>query len=425
MSERYKDQIAAAFFSERPGTGIEFVIMLLATVAVPFIIFWDSSQPIRIFVGLSLSGLGLLTTLTYLRKYLSKIEKRKDLANNLLDHLPCYAILICKDLRILWTDQLFRTHFGNGKGTKCYELCRSTDSPCEECPVQKTFMDGEIHTLQQSWTTKAEERLDLMIHSAPLKDENGAIVAVLEIAVNITPVKEIQRQLVMMGQTVAGMAHSIKNIMMGLDGGIYVVNRGLEADDQAEVKEGWQMVQLNFDKVARLVEDILYCSKEREPELKEIKPNDVLQEVYELYKDTAKSYDISMTIDLDENLDKAVMDPKGLHKVAANLVTNAIDACKVDLWKDSHEINLSSRKGMDGSTVLEITDNGAGMDEEIKGRAFEEFFSSKGNQGTGLGLMVTQKVVHEHGGTIRFRSSPGKGTTFTVVFPPGQLKGAE
>ncbi len=422
MSVRDKDQIAGAFSSQRSGMPLGLFVILLATVAVPFLLLWDWSQPVRMVVGLSASGLGLAAAWVYLRRSLSKLEKLNDLSRKVLDDLPCYAVLIDPDLRVLWTDRLFRTHFGGGHGTRCHEICEGADSSFAECPAQKTLVDGEIHTLQQTWTTKEGERVDLIIYSAPLADDNGAIMAALEIAVNITSVKEIQRQLIMMGQTVAGMAHSIKNIMMGLDGGIYVVNRGLEADDRAEMKEGWDMVQLNFDKVARLVEDILYCSKEREPELQEIKPNDVIQEVYHLYNDTARSYDITMMIDLDENLDKAVIDPKGLHKVVANLVANAIDACKVDLWKDSHQVQLLSRKGEDGSTVLEVSDNGVGMDEEIKGRAFEEFFSSKGNQGTGLGLMVTQKVVHEHGGKIRFRSTPGKGTTFTVVFPPGQLK---
>ena len=63
------------------------------------------------------------------------------------------------------------------------------------------------------------------------------------------------------------MAHSIKNIMMGLEGGIYVVNKGIEAKNQDEVKEGWEMVLLNFDKISHIVKDILYCSKEREPNL--------------------------------------------------------------------------------------------------------------------------------------------------------------
>lgn len=93
----------------------------------------------------------------------------------------------------------------------------------------------------------------------------------------------------------------------------------------------------------------------------------------------------------------------------------------MDIWKDSHTVEMSSRKQPDGSALFEVSDNGIGMDEELKGRAFEDFFSSKGNLGTGLGLMVTQKIVSEHGGSILFSSKPGQGAKFTVVFPRRDL----
>ena len=111
------------------------------------------------------------------------------------------------------------------------------------------------------------------------------------------------------------------------------------------------------------------------------------------------------------------MDPDGLHSVLSNLVTNAIDACKMDLWNENHLIEIRSKKGADGSTVIEVADNGTGIDQDLKDQVFEDFFSSKGDKGTGLGLMVTQKVLREHGGTITFRSRPGQGTTFVATFP--------
>ena len=105
------------------------------------------------------------------------------------------------------------------------------------------------------------------------------MVGVIVTSVNITSVKEIQKQLILVGQTVAGMAHSIKNIMMGLDGGIYIVNSGIKGNDQKEIKDGWEIVLLNFEKLSHLVKDILYCSREREPNFRRIHPNEVATEV--------------------------------------------------------------------------------------------------------------------------------------------------
>ena len=65
----------------------------------------------------------------------------------------------------------------------------------------------------------------------------------------------------------------------------------------------------------------------------------------------------------------------------------------------------------------EVSDNGCGMTDEVKKKLFTAFFSTKGGKGTGLGLLVIQKLVHEHGGTISVDSKPGEGSTFTMMLP--------
>ena len=73
---------------------------------------------------------------------------------------------------------------------------------------------------------------------------------------------------------------------------------------------------------------------------------------------------------------------------------------------------------------FEIKDNGVGMEEEVIKKLFTSFFSTKGHRGTGLGLMVTRKLIEEHSGTIDVKSEPGKGTTVTVRLPYQTLDGA-
>lgn len=339
----------------------------------------------------------------------------------LLESLPCYVTLQDRDLSVLWMNSSCRRDFGPLPVKTCYELYKIDKAKCSDCPVEKTFADGEIHSKEMLLTTNNGSRVDVIIYSSPVRDDNGEIVSVAETAVNITSVKDIQKQLILLGQTVAGMAHSIKNIMMGLEGGIYVVNKGLEDKKQDEVKDGWEMVLLNFDKIAHIVKDILYCSKEREPNLQKINPNDIALEVYKLFKDMAASYAIEIRLDLDDKVRDSVMDPDGLHTVVSNLVTNAMDACKIDVWKDEHLVEIRTRKGRDGSTVVEVADNGIGIDKDLKSHVFEDFFTSKGDKGTGLGLMVTQKILREHGGKVTFRSRPGEGTTFVATFPARSL----
>jgi signal transduction histidine kinase len=335
----------------------------------------------------------------------------------LLDALPCYVTLQDRNLNVLWMNSACRRDFGSPEANTCYQLYKIDKTKCTDCPVEKTFADGDVHTKEMMLTTTNGSRVNVIIQSSPVRNDNGDITLVLETAVNITSVKGIQKQLILLGQTVAGMAHSIKNIMMGLEGGIYVVNKGLEDKKQDEVKEGWEMVLLNFDKIGHIVKDILYCSREREPNLQKIKPNEIVREVHTLFKDLARRYAIEIKLDLDDGVKDAMIDPEGLHTVLSNLVTNAMDACKIDLWKDEHLVELRTRTDNDGSTIIEVADNGIGIDKDLKEHVFEDFFTSKGGKGTGLGLMVTQKILREHGGNITFRSRPGEGTTFVATFP--------
>ena len=66
---------------------------------------------------------------------------------------------------------------------------------------------------------------------------------------------------------------------------------------------------------------------------------------------------------------------------------------------------------------FDVTDNGCGMSEEVRAKLFSSFFSTKGVKGTGLGLLVTAKLVEEHKGTIDVTSTEGEGTTFSIRFP--------
>jgi CheY-like chemotaxis protein len=103
--------------------------------------------------------------------------------------------------------------------------------------------------------------------------------------------------------------------------------------------------------------------------------------------------------------------PEELREVLTNLVTNAVDAmpaggtCRVEIASDAEW------------AVMSVTDTGVGMPDEMRGRVFEPFFTSKGPRGTGLGLAVSWGIVTRHGGTIDVESTPGHGSTFRIRLP--------
>jgi len=114
------------------------------------------------------------------------------------------------------------------------------------------------------------------------------------------------------------------------------------------------------------------------------------------------------------------MDAKAIHTCIANLISNAIDACLVsDNKNPTIEFSLFEK---DGNICYEVKDNGFGMDYEVKKKVFTSFFTTKGSgQGTGLGLLTTRKIVHEHGGKVSFESTLGKGSVFRIEFLRNRL----
>jgi two-component system, NtrC family, sensor kinase len=232
--------------------------------------------------------------------------------------------------------------------------------------------------------------------------------------------KELLRaeRLAATGQTVAGMAHAIKNILGGLKGGRFMVNKGLEIKEMKYLQDGWAMVERNIEKISQLTLDLLSFCKERDPEWEIVQPNDLIREVYELYRDQAAERGVRLNLDLDEKMEPLSLDPREMYQVLANLVGNAIDACTLgDDLPSEPETTICSRSLPEEKILLEVRDNGMGMSEEVRKKLFTIFFSTKGSRGTGLGLLLSHKIVQEHGGEIRVQSVPQQGAVFQVILP--------
>ena len=225
-------------------------------------------------------------------------------------------------------------------------------------------------------------------------------------------------RLAAVGQTVAGLAHAIKNITSGLTGGMYVLEKGVELDNKSYLNQGWQMIRGNVEKVKGLAVDLLNYAKQREPDYQLGDPNVPAREVFSLMVSRAGELGVSLKSDLARDIPEAWFDPEGIHRVLLNLVTNAIDACTdLSCTPRAREVVIRTSKPQGWAVEYEVSDNGCGMDEETQKKVFQTFFSTKGSKGTGLGLMIAKKIVDEHGGVISLCSEKGKGATFTVRLP--------
>lgn len=338
----------------------------------------------------------------------------------LFSAVPCFICVLDRDHQILEANELYRREFGATDRSRCYEVCKHRTSKCPDCVVDATFEDGNSRTNEEVLVTLDGRRINAVVHTQPIFDRNDEMSSVMEVFTDVTEVRRLERQLALTGRAVAGTAHRVKNILMGLDGGIFIVNEGLEQDDRAAIEEGWEMVERNVQRVTAVVKDLLFCAKEREPDFQaDVCPQEIVLEVRDLFADRMAEEDIEILTELSEPSHRGTFDPNGIHNLLCNLVGNAIDACRFDPCPDKpgHTVIVRCFLNRAGATVFEVEDDGAGIPENLSHKVFQEFFSSKGTEGTGIGLLVVQKVAEEHGGNVTFVSKPGHGTVFTVTIP--------
>ena len=222
-------------------------------------------------------------------------------------------------------------------------------------------------------------------------------------------------RLATVGQTVAGLAHCIKNILNSLQGGSYILEQRLKGPETSdELRKAWGIVARNLSFLSDVVLDMLSYAKRRDPLRRPCRIEDVCQDVADFLAEQARGANVELTCHSDPALGEVMIDETSIRRCLMNLVGNSIDACS----DAGGTVELDAGPG-DSADILEIrvADNGCGIEPNMLGTVFDPLISTKGGKGTGLGLAVTRKIVEEHGGTIHVRSQVGEGTVFQIELP--------
>ena len=227
-------------------------------------------------------------------------------------------------------------------------------------------------------------------------------------------------RLAAVGQTVAGLAHGVKNLITALEGGMYMLSSGIKRSNVERIKKGMEMLARNVDRISLFVKAFLSFSKGREIQVKLNNPAEIAKEVVDLYSVKARKLGIELKNATKGDIKAAPIDYESMHECLTNLVGNAIDACQFSENEGGLKVTVKTFE-QNGAIIYEVADNGTGMDYEVKKKVFTTFFTTKGLGGSGIGLLMTKKIVQEHGGHIDLQSKSGQGTTFQIILPRNRL----
>jgi len=357
-----------------------------------------------------------------------ELRRRSNFQINLIRSSNDGIIATDKDLKIVIYNLTAKRIFGYTPSETINKMQATELFPAELAADLQAALNGKNDIKNLAWrettiASKDGENIPVRF-SGTILLENDQAVGTVAFFQDLREIKRLEKELLKserlaaIGQTVAGLAHGIKNILHGLKGGSYLVDIGIQKDESEKLKKGWDMIKRNIGRTSNLVLDLLSYSKEREPEFETCLPNQIVDDVCALLQDKARENNVKLDKDFDDSIGEVLMDPNSVHEVLLNLMSNAVDACLFDEETSKNfRVDLKTTHEKDNVIKFEISDNGIGMDEEVIRKLFTSFFSTKGHRGTGLGLMVTRKLIEEHSGTIDVESKPGKGTTVTVRLP--------
>jgi signal transduction histidine kinase len=251
----------------------------------------------------------------------------------------------------------------------------------------------------------------------PVKDSSGNLIAVTGIVRDITPRKNLEKQLkekdrlAAIGQTAGMVGHDIRNPLQAIAGDLYLIDNDVATLEDNETKKSLQesviSIQDNLLYIAKIVEDLQDYAKVQKPTFEKVEIEKVIEAVMQLVNIPPN---LTVVIDTQQMLPKITADFSMMKRILSNLVNNAVQA-----MPNGGQLKIKSY--YEGAQIFfSVEDTGSGIPDEVKPKLFEPMFTTKA-KGQGLGLPVVKRFVETLNGSVNFESTEGKGTKFIVQLP--------
>lgn len=235
----------------------------------------------------------------------------------------------------------------------------------------------------------------------------------LTVIIDVTEKAEMQEQLRksdrlnLIGELAAGIAHEIRNPMTALKGFIQL----LEPSIKAQHSLYYDVITSELARMDSIINEFLILAKPQETKFQEKNICQIMREVVDLLSPQAVLYNVQFHTHYEDQLPYVFCEPNQLKKVFINLIKNAIE-----VMPNGGEIIISINSINDQYILISIRDKGTGIPKDRIKKLGEPFYTTK-EKGTGLGLMVSYRIIEEHNGRIEVESEEGKGTLFKIRIP--------
>lgn len=255
----------------------------------------------------------------------------------------------------------------------------------------------------------SEQYLGLSV--SPLRNNRDQIIGEVINFQDLTEMYEMERQmrraerLAVVGTLAAGVAHEIRNPLAAISGSIELLRAAPQTDEDGRAL--MDIVTREVDRLNVLIKDLLDYTNPQPRELVGFDLAALARETVQVFAQDRSFEAVGVTVEGVACLD-VVADPGRIRQVLWNLLRNAAEAARSQVL-----VRVAER---DDCALLEVADDGPGIEPELVERVFDPFFTTKGD-GNGLGLATCHNIVREHGGAIQVESTAGSGCRFVVTMP--------
>jgi PAS domain S-box-containing protein len=282
---------------------------------------------------------------------------------------------------------------------------------------RQQFRSGE--SLWDELEVAKPEKKIVERYARPVLDRYKQPIGWLEIHRDITNRRQIEsrlfhsERLAALGQMVSGVAHELNNALTSIFGYAQLVQkrtRGFEWEAEARhiLEEG--------ERARRIAQNLLLFARGNKSERGPVNLNEVVERTLEIRAYELRLENISVELDLHEDLPEAIADAAQIQQALLNLIVNAEQAIRQA--RESGHIWIRTRHISADRVAMEVADDGPGVPPEVVLRIFDPFFTTKpAGVGTGLGLSILYGIVHQHGGEVSVEKRPEGGAIFTVELP--------
>ncbi|MGD8412578.1 MAG: ATP-binding protein, partial [Candidatus Latescibacterota bacterium] len=222
-----------------------------------------------------------------------------------------------------------------------------------------------------------------------------------------------------LGELSSSIAHEINQPLAAIRNYASAAQRLLSKSepDLSKAKDALEGILRDDRRAAEVISRVRELLRKEEPRHQPVRLNQVIREILAFIRNDAILEGLTIETKFAPDLPVVPGDRVQLQQVILNLMLNAMDAMN-DVKPELRKLVIETGRNGNRDVEVSVRDSGGGIDEDRRGRLFEPFFTTK-TKGMGMGLAISQRIIHAHGGAIRGRNEPGGGATFWFTLPAG------